>query len=312
MKKCILFLIIILVLLPACKPMEMISGKLSKQESKQSARLDKLDDEKSKLNSDKLDKIGVISVGIDYSLSKIENKSPASILAYDLNKRVMSLSHQPDIDQTKLMWTMVDELLAELDAGSNKLNQLDKEISKLQLDIKNNQLTSDQAIEDYRNKAKEAAGIADTTKASLHKMDRWLGLGAIWYGVKKLCMSLFWMIVSVSGLYLIIRLAAASNPIAGSLLGVVEMVGSWFVSLFKLILPRSVEMAGHVSSTKHQQYQSILIKFIDTVQFFKTSAKLSKLNKQDIKLNDILEELEKKLNEDEKEKIEEIKKKLGY
>ena len=84
---------------------------------------------------------------------------------------------------------------------------------------------------------------------------------------------------------------------------------SWVVNIIKLIVPKAVEMAGHVTTDAFNVYKSTMWKLVDGIQTIKDRAVAKG---QAPNLNDVLDEVAKSMNADEKQIVEEIKKSLNW
>ena len=192
MKKIVLPVILglSLIVLPSCSSIfnrhKGVVGTASIAEDKARTRIELSDTAAAKVNVQRLDKIGAFSSGIDYSLQQDTNQSTAVKTAMTLNERVIALANKPDFNEAKAIALLVDELITNKDAGDKLLQKKDIEIEKLMTSIKTIQIEKDMSIGNYIKIADKTAATADQYKSTLGEMDSWGGLGAIWYGLKRL------------------------------------------------------------------------------------------------------------------------------
>lgn len=289
------------------------SGAASRNEAKNRNKIVNLDSQISSNAFQKLDNIAGLAYGVNYSLNKVNDPPREMTVALDLNQRIMSLSGSPSIEAMKDMQLTIDKLTSDLEkernVGKKMLNEKDKEISANQNQTKTLMAEKDTLIAHYMKDAKEAAANADAYKVELDKMDEWFGLGAVWYGVKKFVTSSLWVIGIGSLLFFILRIASMSNPIAASIFSIFNMIGSWIINVIKVIVPKAVDIAGHVTTDAFNAYKSTLTKIVDAIQSAKTTAIAAG---KEPNLEDVLDQVAKSMNEDEKAIVTEIKKALHW
>jgi len=263
--------------------------------------------------SDKLDKISELAYGTDYALSKV-NEPPKEVeVARDINKRIVSLTGTPTVEKIKEMQLMIDKLTAQLqierERGVKLLNQKDKEIEILQIEARNLDIQRENQIKRYMQVAQEMASNADAYKAELNKMDKLMGLGAVWYGLKKFTINSMWALGIGSVLFIILRIASFSNPLAASIFSIFSTIASWIIKGIEFLIPKAIKTAGHISENVFNVYQNTLKKIVDNIQLVKDRA-LAKGEKPN--LEEVLNEISKSMNSEEKEIINEIKKSLNW
>jgi len=157
--------------------------------------------------------------------------------------------------------------------------------------------------------AQEAAAAADAYKVELDKMNKWFGLGAIWYGLKRLIISSMWILGIGGVLFIILRLVSYSNPVAASIFSIFSTIGSWFVRGIEFLLPKAVALAGNTANKVFNVYKSTLWKIVDGIQTIKDRANASG---KEPSINEMLDEVAKSMNSDEKAIVDEIKKALNW
>lgn len=280
----------------------------------------------------KLEQAANLTYGVGYALSKESNPSDVVGIAKDLNNRAASLTGAPTLAEMNKMKQMIDDLTSQLATevarGQKALESKDNEIYAIQLQSKLLVAAKDKEIQKYMKIAQDTAMKADAIQAKLDDMNSFFGLGAIWYGLKRLVTSLAWMLGIGSILYLILRFASMSNPIAASIFGIFNLIGSWFVNIIKALAPKALEVAGHVEKGVANEYKTIMTKLIDCIEAAKIQQKtaaavaaataaapatpvtptVSVLNPMDT----LSTELAKTLNTDEKAVVSQIKRDIGY
>jgi hypothetical protein len=213
----------------------------------------------------------------------------------------------------KDMQQTIDKLTSilekERDSGKRMLDQKDKEITSTQNQSKSLLSQKDALIQKYMNDAKDSAANADAYKSELGKMNAWFGLGAVFYGVKMFMTRMMWGLVIFLIVFLILRIAASSNPICSAIFSIFEQMVSWTIHIIQYIFPKAVSMAGNVSSKAYNEVNSLLVKIVDSVEWIKkTEASTGRL----LTVKDLLNELDKSLDVSQKEMVSVIKRKLGY
>lgn len=313
MKKFILPLVLGMSLLITGCSIFTNKGASSRTEERNRAKIVNVDGQIKANTAQKLDYIAELAYGTDYALSKVNEPPREVTVARDMNQRIVSLTGSPTIEKMKEMQAMIDKLTAQLaierDRGTKALNAKDEQIALLQAQAKNLDSVKDSEIRKYMQAAQEMAANADAYKAELNKMDQFMGLGAVWYGVKKFVVSSMWILGIGGVLFIILRIASFSNPLAASIFSIFSTIGSWFIKAIEFAIPKAVQAAGHVAGEVFNVYQSTLRKIVDGIQIVKdrAAAKGEKPN-----LEDVLDEVAKSMNTEEKEIIDEIKKALHW
>lgn len=263
---------------------------------------------------EKLDQVGNISYGIQYALDKEKEPSQNVKVAKDLSARALSLTGSPTVEEINKMRKMIDDLTSQLkdekDRGEKALADKDDEIYQIQLQSKALKEAKDEEIRKYMKIAQDTAARADAIQSELDKMDRFFGLGAVFYGLKRFVLRMAWILGIGSLLYLILRLASASNPIAASIFAIFDQAMSWFVHIIKLLAPKAVEIAGHTATAITDSYKKAMFKVVDCIEALKAQQQ-NDPNKK-FTLNELLTEISKSLNDDEKKMIDKIKRDIGY
>jgi hypothetical protein len=297
----------------SCSTLTGIFGKHSVTEDTAKNKIENVQKAQVKNDKVKMEQVAVLASGTDYALNKVTNKEPSVSVAQDINKRVVSLAGTPNLNAEKEMWKTVDQLTSELakerEKGVKNLEKKDKEISSLQTESKTLEASKDAEISKYIKLANDTALKADGYKSSLDEMDSWFGLGAVFYGVKKLVVSGLWFIGIGGLIFLVLRFASMSNPIAASIFSVFEHMVSWVIHTISALFPKALSMAGNVSKEIYDQSSVLLKKIVDGIQNIK---ELEKKTGKDITLKELLAELDKSFDQQERDMVAKIKKDLGY
>lgn len=286
---------------------EGILGKSQKQETVIKEQIQTANKELAKSNVDRLTKIGEFNYGVKYALDKLPMTNEVKI-AYDLSIRIESLAEKPSLDAMKEMKKIVDDLLTDYEKGKKELEKKDKEISQLFSDINSIKKEKSDAIDRYVALADKTAAERDQYKATLGDMNSFFGLGAVFYGLKHFIFSMAWILGIGSILFLILRMLASSNPIAGAIFGVFEQVISWFVHCLKTVAPKAINIAGFVDGKIFDGYKKTLTDIIDSIQMLKEKEAVG----TKYSIDDILTEISKSMNQDDKDRVSEIKKSLNW
>lgn len=301
-----------IVLLTSCA-MFTSKGKAAKAEEKARTRIVNVENAQAANNVDKIDAIAGLAYGTDYALSKVNEPPREVTVARDLNQRVISLSGSPTVEKMKEMQETIDKLTSmlaiERDEGKVKMTAKDTEISLLQAEGKALSLAKESEVRKYMNAAQEAAASADAYKAALQDYQGWFGLKAVFKGAWQFVKTSMWFLLGGSILFMVLRIASFSNPIAASIFSIFTTMASWVINVIKVIVPKAVEAAGHVTTSAFNAYKSTLWKIVDGIQTVKDRATA---NGQKPDLNAVLDEVAKTMNSDEKAIVDEIKKALNY
>ena len=288
-------------------------GVAAKNEEAGRARIANVEAQQTGNLANKIDTIAGLAYGTDYALSKV-NEPPREVqVARDMNQRIVSLAGSPTIDKMKEMQETIDKLTSmlatERDAGKVKLAEKDAEISVLQSESKALAVAKDSEVRRYMLAAQEAAAAADAYKVELDKMNQWLGLGAVFYGLKKFVISSMWILGIGGILFVILRIVSYSNPVAASIFSIFSTIASWFIRGIEFLVPKAVEVAGHTANAIVNGYKSTLWKLVDSIQMSKERARAAG---KEPSITEMLDEAAKTMNSEEKAIVEDIKKALNW
>ena len=276
-----------------------VLGNQSKQEQKATVKLQATEKMNQETDKQTLQLIGQYSYGIGYSL--INPSTNTLDVVSSINNRIETLSTPPTIEQKKQMEGIVNDLTTN---NVLTLNSKDKDIEKLQ--HQKEQLTKEreEALTTIQTLSQKNAGLADQYKATLNDMDSFLGLGAIWYGLKKMVTRLVWVIFGFGIFFIVLRLAASSNPIAASLFSVFESIISWGISTLRYIAPKAIHTSGLVATDIHQAYVSTLSKVVNGIETIKVKEKASGIPST---ISDLKQELSIQMDTTDKQLINNLK-----
>jgi hypothetical protein len=290
-----------------------IFGKQAAATEKQSEKIDRIDRATGVNSDERLAHIGAFSVGIDYSLNKLTEPSVEVLVAKTVNQRIQALSNKPDFNEVKEVLGIVDGLLSTMktqhDEATSSLQKKDVQISKLMTQVKDLDKQMQDQVQNVLKQSQANAMKADQYKETLNGLDSFWGMSAVFYGLKKLLVKLSWTLAIGGVLFLILRLAAASNPIAGAVFSVFETVISWVINCLKHISPKATTIAGFTDTRVYNSSKQFLNKIVDNVEHLKD---IETRVGHDITVKELLSELSKTLDAAEKEEVAKIKQSLGY
>lgn len=288
-------------------------GKSALAEEKSRQKITQVDQKLSANAIDRINAIAGLSFGIDYALSKIQDPSIEVSVAKDINKRVASITGAPTIEKMKEMQQTIDDLTSKLANeradGIARLNVKDAEIMSLQNETISLNQEKQTEIQKYMSVAQTAAAQADGFKGQLDKMDSWFGLGAVFYGLKKFIVSWVWILSIGAIVFFVLRLAAGSNPICAAIFSIFEQVVAWFVKAVAFVFPKALAFAGNVSQKVYDTSHDLLTKIVDNIQNLK---QLEDKSGHDLTVKELLVELDKSMDQSEKDLVATIRKDLGY
>jgi len=288
-------------------------GSASQAEAKHRAQIVNVDNKIAANTSEKLDTIAGLAYGTDYALGKVNEPPREVTVARDMNQRVMSLSGSPTIEKMKEMQAIIDELTSTLElertSGKKKLDLKDIEIAAIQTSAKELTIAKDNEIKKYMSVAQETAADRDAYKAELQEYQGWFGLKAVAKGLWQFVKSSMWILGIGGVLFIILRFAASTNPIAASIFGIFEQMIAWVINAIKVVFPKALSIAGTVSKEVYDKANLLLKKIVDNIQSIK---EIEKRTGKDITLKELFVELDKSMDQAERDMIIKIKKDLGY
>ena len=264
-------------------------------------------------NSDKkISEIATMAHGVDYSLSKVPatNTTHEVTTAKEINQRVISIAGSPKVDELARIKLMVDllnsEIAKERERGTKLLQQKDVEILYVQTKSDALDANLNKKIGELASTAKKQAEIADDNKVIIDNVNQYFGLGAVFYGVKRFITSCIVGILIFGVIFLVLRLLAASNPIAATVFSVFNIIGAAIIHIIKGVAPKSLNFSGFSASAELEKYKTTLSKLITSIEEIRAMADAGKT----ITVADLLQHFDTELDRSDKDLIKELKTKL--
>lgn len=287
-----------------------VIGKATLAENKARDEIDRVDEAAAKLGDERLTKIGSFASGVCYALEKTPSpQHKAVIAATTLNQRIVALSNKPDFKEELSVKGMVDQLIEEQASGKTTLNKKDSEIAGLSASLQTLQSEKEAAINRYKQIAGVAAAKEDQYRSTLNQMDSFLGLGAVWYGIKRFILRGMAWGIGFMVLFIVLRFASMSNPIAASIFAIFNQFGSWLINAIAMLFPKALSIAGHTATSVYNEYKSTMTKLVDSIQMAQTIASAAG---REPTVKDVINEAEKSMDTREKAVIETLKKSLNW
>jgi hypothetical protein len=260
-----------------------------------------------------LENIAGLAYGTGYALSKVSDPPKEVGVAIDLNQRIVSLAGSPTVEKMKEMQAMIDKLTSQLASerkeGRELLQTKDLIITALQDETKALAVERELEISKYIATAQQLAATADGYKQELQEYQGWFGLRAVGKGLWQFVKSSAWFLGIGGFLFILLRLLSTASPVASAIFGIFENIVSWGINTIKIVFPKALTMAGQISKEVYDKSTGLLYKIVDNIQVIKD---VEKRSGKDITLKELLIELDKSLDTDQKETILQIKKNLGY
>src|SRR5579862_7145651 len=291
-----------------------VFGKAQKVNQKVDTQIRATENQQAQANEDKLAHIGAWAEGgVEYSLDKLTNAPQEVTVAKQMNARVEALAGKPDFKEVEGIKGIVDDLLSQVDKtredGEKALAAKDKQINAIQESDKKLDAQRESQISAALQQADANAKVADQYKATLSDMDKGGGLGAVWYGLHRFVVRAAWVLGIGGVLFLILRLPASANPIAGAIFAVFDQIGAWMVSCISVIFPKAVSLAGNVATSTYNEAKSALTTIVDSVETVKLQASSSG---QPVTIQTLLNTAELSMTPADKALVENIKIQLGW
>ena len=307
-----------LILLSSCGTLtgknEGVSGKATRAEEKAHNQIELVNDAIVYNDRQKLQTIGVFATGTEYALSKIQTPDNEIDVARELNSRVLTLTESPSLDQLKKVHSMVDNLVSSLqqqrDVGLKELAKRDGDIYDIQLEKKSLSNIKDQEIKRYMDVAQSAASKADQYEATLGEMDSMWGIGAIFFGVKRLFTRAFIFLSIFAFIYLVLRVLSTMHPAGAAAFQIFDMIASVFMNIIKGLAPGAAKMAKLVPEATSVIYKQTLGHMVGTIETLKQKDSDAATSGQPVKkysLTEILNEFSKVMDRPNKDVVDEVK-----
>jgi len=215
----------------------------------------------------------ILASGIQYSLSKVETPSNQVKTAQKLNDRIVSIVGTPNLDDSEKIKRTVDLL--------NSVVQTEKNKGQAALKIKDVQIVALQEQHDFLKKqytanvinmadqAKSMAEQADANQSVIDSVNKWFGLGAVFYGLKTFIKSAFVGLLIFGTIFLVLRVFASTNPAVGAIFAVFDIIGGWFMNFIRVLTPNAHKIAKVVDTVYFNKYQKTLKKIVKIIQRIK-------------------------------------------
>jgi hypothetical protein len=310
------FLLLVLcvsILLTSCALLQQHTGPASKLEAQSRAKIVSVEDKINSNTSQKLDVIAGLSFGTGYALTQVTNPPQAVTVAINLNKRISSLTGSPTLEIMKEMQYTVDKLISKAGQdqieGAKLLAVKDAQITDLQNQRIQLASEKDAEVRNYMNTAAIVASSADAYKDALSEYQGWFGLKAVAKGLMQFVRTSTWVLIGGSIIFLILRLLAATNPIAGAIFSIVDTVLAWVVNIIRVLAPRALAVANTVGKEVYDSTKGTLSTLVDVIETSKVqSAAIGKPTT----LRDVLNTAELTMTSEDKALVNKIKVELGW
>lgn len=257
--------------------------------------------EKAKNEGEKLQQVATLASGTEYSLKSVTNPPVQVKTALDFNSRILSITGNPNVDELNKIKQLTDLLNSEVEKEKEKgvkiLKERDDRILELQVRQKEIEDVYESQIKDLESQASEVAKKADKLQVTVDTVNSWMGLGGVMYGLKRFFTLGVTGILIFVVLFMILRFAAATNPIAGAIFSIFEYIASFIISLIKNIAPKALDFSKLKCSMEFDRYRVALDTYIDTIEHLET---IEKKTGTTYTLKDLHIELEKNLNNEDK------------
>lgn len=311
----VLLMLILTVLISGCSIFGNNKRALEQKLTKAGDKVQVIEDKLNQNNKDRMLAVSTMATGTERALEKMTNPPVEVQVAKELNERILSIVGNPNLDEAKKIKKIVDELTSQVESERKKgiaaLAKKDKELIELQV-TRDNLKTQIQAKTDEFNKlAVEIAMQGDKSKGTLDDLNKWFGLSAVFYGLKKFITSSLIFLLSGSILFLIVKIFAASNPIFGTILGLFNSIGGMLLYLVKGILPGSFSQVGFLPREEHNKYKNALLKIIDVTEEMKSHDDVMPDDK-DYMFKDFLLKLDTEFGDTDKRVYDDVKKELRW
>ena len=264
-------------------------------------------DELNKFDQERISQVASYSFGVNYTLTQLTNPPVQVATALQLNNRVISLVGSPDLDDVKKITAIVDlmnsEVASEKLKGQKLLDKRDKEITELQSSIADLKIKHNKQIGDLITKSEAIAKKGDEAQTTIDSMSGFMGLNAVWWGLKHFFFSCLTYILVFGVIFFVLRAFAGTNPVVGAIFSIFELIGSTAISVIKGLAPKSVDFSNLVHADTHNTYKNTLNKIVDIVEQMKAKQKAS--NKE-YTLTEVLDQLDRSMDQSDKDCVDEI------
>lgn len=255
----------------------------------------------------KIEQVSVLAAGTQRSLSQITNPPVQVKTAQELNQKVISIVGAPDIDELNKINLIVDLLNSESEKERKRGEKLlaEKDTQILQIQTETRQIKSDYEalVQALTKRAEVAAANADGYKASLNEMNKWFGLGAVFYGLKRFIFTSLTVILIFAVIFFALRIFSSTNPIAGAVFSVFEQIASWFIYLIKGLTPNAPKVAKLIDQDYFNGVKETLVWVVKKIEEYKDETN----PEAKVKITDLLDDLSQAMDKKHKEIIKRLK-----
>lgn len=279
---------------------------------------DKVEKQEKKINQTQLDlakntdlkdlQVSSLAFGIQYSLSQVSNAPVYVRTANSLNDRVISIVGSPRLDEMEKIKGIADLLNSQVSEerkrGESALSVKDKEIISLQKKTEELDSKHSTQINQLTDQTKKLAKADDEKQATLNEMSGFMGLKAVWWGLKHFVISCLTYIAIFAAIFLIVRVLETANPVFAAIMAVFNVAFAAVISTVKALAPNAFSLCKFVSVSEKNKYKETLVEIVNVIQQLKVNQKIDP--SKGYPLLDILEKFEKALDTKHKDVIEEI------
>ena len=267
-------------------------------------------------NNDKQKKIqtSILVNGISHSLNQVTNPPVQVKTAQIINQRLQSIVGTPYLDEVKKIQETVDFLNSSLEEekvkGQRLLEQRDILIIELQKEKTDLKEQFQEKINDLADTAKTMALSADENAATIKQMSGFFGLNAVFWGLKKFFFDCIMIIAVVGVIFIILRLLAASNPVAAAAFSIFDMLASFVINIFKALTPKAFEISKLSNAKETYKIKELLNIVINTLQKFKERQKDNP--SKTFSMTEIFNDLNSEMDKEEKNMVQDILRELKW
>lgn len=310
MKRFCNLILLALLFLSGCAilgPTKQVSAAQDKVE-KQEKKIEKTQSEMSKNSELKELQVSSLAFGIQYSLSQVTNAPIYVKTAGDLNERVISIVGSPRLDEMTKIKGIVDllnsKVLEEQKKGESALAAKDKQIISLQKQGQELDSKYSSQIQQLTDQTKKLAKSDDEKQATLNEMSGFMGLKAVWWGLKHFVISCLTYLIIFAVVFLVIRVLETTNPAFAAIMSVFNVAFAALISTIKALAPNSFSLCKLINIEEKNKYKETLVEIVNVVQKLKENQKIDP--SKEYTLAEILDSLSKNLDSKYENVIEEI------
>jgi hypothetical protein len=246
--------------------------------------------------------------GIEISLNQVTNKTLEIETAQNLAQRVITIVGSPTLaEHEKIKSTVLllnSSVQSERERGAKLLAERDAVIISLQKQREELEKKYDAQVEKISENARNTAKNADQNQSKIDQIDGFWGLSAIWYGAKRFVLTSLWVIIGIFVVFVVLRVFAASSPIASALFGLFESIGSMAINTIKVLVPKATQLASLMPKADYAKYKNLCLKIVDNIAELKYNMKLSP--DKTYSLQEVLAKFSEDFDQSDKDLVEEL------